>query len=136
MYNLNADLNGKRVELTTIFGRLVAILRALAGHTQGSFAQLLCVDRSLLARIETGRNMATLDHILLIESKLRELGRISGPGHLVSLCNAVAVSIIQRGGNVAYRKDPAGLPAQVSIPTAALDVVVSQVLGVASTPQP
>lgn len=53
------------------FGRTIADIRSERGLTQSDLADLAVVDRSYLAKIETGRTVSLLEHILRL---LRRLG--------------------------------------------------------------
>lgn len=90
------------IDLTTIFGRIVAALRADLSESQAGFARRLQIDRSLLARIESGRNTASIDHVFLIEEAFIAAHRIRCHGDLVLLAGKVVREIKQRGGSAVY----------------------------------
>jgi transcriptional regulator with XRE-family HTH domain len=94
------------VDLTTIFGRVVAALRADLPESQAGFARVLEIDRSLLARIESGRNTASIDHIVLIEEAFIRANRIRWHGDLLILAARVAREVKVRGGMAVYGNVP------------------------------
>ena len=96
-----STLNGS-VDLTTIFGRVVAALRADLSESQAGFARLLQIDRSLLARIESGRNTASIDHVFLIEEAFIRANRVRWHGDIVLLAARVVREVKQRGGSAVY----------------------------------
>lgn len=100
-----ATLSGA-VDLTTILGRVVAALRADLPESQAGFARLLEIDRSLLARIESGRNTASIDHVFLIEEAFIRTRRIRWHGDLVLIAGRVAQEVKQRGGTIFYGNLP------------------------------
>ena len=100
-----ATLTGA-IDLTTILGRVVAALRADLPESQAGFARLLEIDRSLLARIESGRNTASIDHVFLIEEAFIRSGRIRWHGDLVLVVGRVAQEVKQRGGKIFYGNLP------------------------------
>ena len=64
------------VDLASIFGRIVAALRQEQGASQAVLAGRLTWDRSLLARIEAGRNTANIDNIFELEEVFMADGQI------------------------------------------------------------
>lgn len=99
-------ITGTIVDLSTVFGRVVALLRQDLRHSQSSFARLLQVDRSLLARVESGRNTASIDNVFLIEETFIKEHRIRHHGDLVLLCARVARELADRGGRIFYGNLP------------------------------
>lgn len=67
------------------FGYVLGKIRRLAGFSQATFAELIPMERSRLARIECGRQRATVGDVLAIEAALLKLGAIPNDGHLVWL---------------------------------------------------
>lgn len=53
-----------------IMGRIIATLRAATAATQAGFAAKLSIDRSRLARLETGRNTITINDMWICERGL------------------------------------------------------------------
>lgn len=89
-----------RVDLTTIIGRVVSAFRQEMNISQAVFADRLKWDRSLLARIESGRNTANIDNIYELEKQFLESDLIGRHGDLVELTNLVAREAIRRGFRV------------------------------------
>ncbi len=57
----------RHVQLTAVFGAVVACCRQDLGETQAAFADRIGLERSLLARIETGRNTATIEDVAVFD---------------------------------------------------------------------
>lgn len=85
------------VDLSTITGRIVAALRQELGLSQAVLAGRLHWDRSLLARIEAGRNTANIDNLFELEEVFMVEGLIAGHGDLLELCSQVAHEARRRG---------------------------------------
>ena len=115
------------VDLSSIIGRIVAALRHEQGASQTTLAGRMGWDRSLLSRIEAGRNTATIDNIFELEEVFLADGLIAGHGALVALTSRVAHESARRGlrpvvGRVAR---PEG---QQSVELATLDRIVARVV--------
>ena len=115
------------VELTTITGRIVALLRQELGASQAVLAGRLTWDRSLLARVESGRNTATIDNIFELEEVYVSEGLIAEHGDLVVLTSRVVREAKRRGLRVVVGKSerPEG---QESVEVATLDRIVARVV--------
>ena len=122
-----STLTGTTVDLTTILGRIVSALRLELRHSQASFARELDIDRSLLARIESGRNTATIDNVFLIEEALIQGGLIHWHGDLTVLAARAVGEIKGRGGRTIYGNIPKP-EGDASLETAALDRIVALVV--------
>jgi transcriptional regulator with XRE-family HTH domain len=85
------------VDLSTIIGRIVAALRQEQGASQAALAGRMTWDRSLLARIEAGRNTANIDNIFELEEVFMADGLIGGHGDLIELCSRVVRESKRRG---------------------------------------
>lgn len=118
---------GTVVDLTTIFGRIVGMLRQELGLSQAAFSEGMKWERSLIARIETGRNMATLDNIFELEQRFMEEKLIYGHGDLVELTARATREAIRRGLRPVYGAiaKPEG-DAPVEVPT--LDRIVARIV--------
>ena len=105
---------GTIVDLTTIFGRIVGMLRQELGLSQAAFSEGLKWERSLIARIETGRNMASIDNIF-------------EHGDLVTLTARASREAIRRGLRPIYGETakPDG-DSPVEVPT--LDRIVARIV--------
>lgn len=115
------------VDLSTIIGRIVAALRHEQGATQAALAERMSWDRSLLARIESGRNTANIDHLFELEETYLADGLIRGHGALLDLCNRVVREAKRRGlrpvvGNV---PKPEG---EEAVEPAVLDRIVARIV--------
>lgn len=121
------SLTGTTIDLTTIVGRVIAALRQEMRHSQASFARLLEVDRSLLARVESGRNTASVDHVFLIEESFIQGGLVRWHGDLILLAARVVGEVKNRGGKVIYGNvpRPEGEP---ELETTALDRIVASIV--------
>lgn len=119
--------SGTVVDLTTIFGRIVGMLRQELGLSQAAFSEGMKWERSLIARIETGRNMATLDNIFELEQRFMEEKLIYGHGDLVELTARATREAIRRGLRPVYGAiaKPEG-DAPVEVPT--LDRIVARIV--------
>ena len=121
------DSNADAVDLSSIIGRIVAALRREQGVSQATLAARMSWDRSLLSRIEAGRNTATIDNIFELEEVFLVDGLIEGHGALVALTSRVAHEAKRRGlrpvvGRVAR---PEG---QQSVELATLDRIVARIV--------
>jgi len=115
------------VELSTIIGRIVAALRHEQGASQAALSGRMSWDRSLLARIEAGRNTANIDNIFELEEVFMSDGLIAGHGDLVELVSRVVHEAKGRGLRpVVGRAERA--EGQVSVEGAVLDRIVARVV--------
>ena len=73
------------VDLDVLFGVLLRALRAKTGRTQAQLAAALGWDRSLLVRLESGRNTPTIHELVALEQLLLGMGVIEAPGRLLAL---------------------------------------------------
>jgi len=121
------SLTGTTIDLTTIVGRVIAALRQEIRHSQASFARLLEVDRSLLARVESGRNTASVDHVFLIEESFIQGGLVRWHGDLILLAARVVAEVKNRGGKVIYGSLPKP-EGDAELETTALDRMVASVV--------
>jgi transcriptional regulator with XRE-family HTH domain len=118
---------GTIVDLTTIFGRIVGMLRQELGLSQAAFSEGLKWERSLIARIETGRNMASIDNIFELEERFMEEKLIFEHGDLVTLTARASREAIRRGLRPIYGETakPDG-DSPVEVPT--LDRIVARIV--------
>lgn len=85
------------VDLSTIIGRIIAALRQEQGASQATLAGRMTWDRSLLARIEAGRNTANIDNIFELEELFIADDLMDRHGDLVELCSRVVREAKRRG---------------------------------------
>ncbi|TAL41402.1 MAG: XRE family transcriptional regulator [Salinibacterium sp.] len=83
-------------EPALVFGRVVATFRAAEDKTQGDYATELGWDRSVLARIEVGRNDVSIANVLDIEAMLIKHGLITTFGQLVQVTSEVTAELKAR----------------------------------------
>jgi transcriptional regulator with XRE-family HTH domain len=115
------------VELSSIFGRIVAALRQEQGASQSTLAARMSWDRSLLARIESGRNTANIEHIFELEEVFTADGLLAGHGDLLELTHVVVREAVRRGLRpVVGRTAPE--EGQATVEAAALDRIVARVV--------
>ncbi len=115
------------IDLSSIIGRIVAALRRELGASQAKLSARLKWDRSLLARIESGRNTANIDNIFELEVAFMGDGLIEDHGDLVELTSRVAREAKRRGfrpivGRAELPKD------QESVEAATLDRIVVRIV--------
>lgn len=115
------------VDLTTLFGRIVSAFRQEMKLSQAVFAEKLSWDRSLLARVESGRNTATIDNIYLLEEAFMLAGLLREHGEMMLLCERAAREAQGRGFRVMAGRlpKPEG-DGPVEIPS--LDRIISRVV--------
>lgn len=124
---MNLPLQGHTYALSTIIGRIVARLRIEMVLTQAQLAERLQFDRSLLTRIETGRNTVNADHLFLLEQVFIRGGRLGHHGDLLYLAARVAGRLKRRGAVPVYGVLPK--PDSVGeVETPAVDRVVVLIL--------
>lgn len=120
-------LAGHTYDLSTIVGRIVARLRVELALTQADLATKLDFDRSLLVRLETGRNTTNVDHLFLIEAFFLRTGLLRRHGDLTLLAADVAHRLKRRGAVPVYGMVPK--PENVGeVESPALDRVVTVAL--------
>lgn len=115
------------VGLSSIIGRIIAALRRELGASQAAIAGRLRWDRSLLARIESGRNTATIDNIFELEVLLQGEGLLARHGDLVELSGRVAREAKRRGLVPVVGKSELQ-EGQESVEAATLDRIVARVV--------
>jgi len=115
------------VDLSSIIGRIVAAFRQELGLSQAALSGRMQWDRSLLARIEAGRNTANIDNLFELEEVFLAEDRIVSHGDLLVLCSRVAHEAKRRGLRpvVGRAARPEG---QVSVETATLDRIVARIV--------
>ena len=115
------------VDLSSIIGRIVAALRQELGLSQAALSGRMQWDRSLLARIEAGRNTATIDNLFELEEVFMAEDLIESHGDLMELCSRVAHEAKRRGLRpvVGRTERPEG---QESVETATLDRIVARIV--------
>ena len=115
------------VDLSSIIGRIVAALRQELGLSQAALSGRMQWDRSLLARIEAGRNTANIDNLFELEEAFMAEDLIDSHGDLLDLCSRVAHEAKRRGLRpvVGRSAKPEG---QVSVETATLDRIVARIV--------
>jgi transcriptional regulator with XRE-family HTH domain len=115
------------VVLSSIIGRIVASLRQELGLSQAALSQRMQWDRSLLARIEAGRNTANIDNLFELEEVFLAKDLIASHGDLLELCSRVAHEAKRRGLRpvVGRSAKPQGQP---SVETATLDRIVARIV--------
>lgn len=97
------------VDLDVLFGQILRHLRTTAGHTQAQLADALGWDRSLIVRIEAGRNTPTIHELVALEQLLLANQLIDAPGHLLDLVHkalAVFPALGMRAQVLPRRKAP------------------------------
>lgn len=114
------------VDLATILGRVVASLRKETGKSQTGLASDLGWDRSLLSRIESGRNTANIDNIWELEEVFINAHLIEWHGDLTKLTGH-AVREAKRRGLRTVHGQLAKEAGEVAGATAALDRIVAHV---------
>jgi transcriptional regulator with XRE-family HTH domain len=115
------------ISLSSIIGRIVATLRQEQGVSQAVLAARMSWDRSLLARIESGRNTANIDHLFELEEVFTADGLLEGHGDLLELCGRVVHEAKRRGLRpVVGRTERA--EGQESIEAATLDRIVARIV--------
>ena len=115
------------IDLTTIFGRVIATLRSELKQSQGELATSMRWDRSLLARIESGRNTATIDNIVELEEAFMQPKLIGGHGDLIKLTGHVVIELQRRGHRPVYGHLPKP-EGDEPIDAPALDRIVARVV--------
>lgn len=115
------------VDLSSIIGRIVAALRHELGASQAALSGRLSWDRSLLARIEAGRNTATIDNIFELETVFIAEGLLARHGDLVALVSEVAHEAKRRGLRPVVGR-AAQLDDHTSVESATLDRIVARVV--------
>jgi transcriptional regulator with XRE-family HTH domain len=115
------------VDLSSIIGRIVAALRQELGLSQAALSGRMQWDRSLLARIEAGRNTANIDNLFELEEVFMAEDLIASHGDLMELCSRVAHEAKRRGLRpvVGRTAKPEG---QVNVETATLDRIVARII--------
>ncbi len=115
------------VDLSSIIGRIVAALRQELALSQAALSGRMQWDRSLLARIEAGRNTANIDNLFELEEVFMAEDLIASHGDLLELCSRVAHEAKRRGLRpvVGRTAKPEG---QVSVETATLDRIVARIV--------
>lgn len=97
-------LKNQETDVTTVFGRVVSGLRRELGHSQARLAKDLNIDKSLLARVEIGRNMATIDNVMKLEEEFIAAELLEEHGDLVHLTSRATRALKRRGARVVYGK--------------------------------
>jgi len=126
------------VDLASIIGRIVAALRREQGASQATLSGRMSWDRSLLARIEAGRNTANIDNIFELEAVFLADGLIESHGDLVELTSRVTHEAKRRGLRPVVGRVQQ-LDGHESVKSAALDRIVARVVDdwlVALQPEP
>ena len=115
------------VDLATIIGRIVASLRKEMGITQAALAGHMKWDRSVLARIEAGRNTANIDNIFELEEQFMADRLIEGHGDLTKLCALVVHEARRRGLRpvVGHTESPEG---EEPVEAPSLDRIVGRIV--------
>ncbi len=90
------------VDLSTLFGRVVAGLRQETQESQAKFSAEISWDRSLLSRIESGRNTPTFDNLFELEEAFLRRELIQRHGDLTVLVTRVAHQAQARGFRLVY----------------------------------
>ena len=115
------------VDLATIIGRIIALFRKELGLSQTELAGRMKWDRSVLSRIEGGRNTANIDNIFELEEQFMADHLIEGHGDLTRLTAEVVYEARRRGLRpvVGHVEKPEG-EEPVEVP--ALDRIVARIL--------
>ena len=101
-------------DITTVFGRTLGAVRALAGYSQTELAALIPVDRSAIARFEIGRTTTSVPMLVAIERPLLAARALRRPGDLMLLTMRTASRLRAGGASVYLDRPPSGAP-KVSI---------------------
>lgn len=116
-----------KTDFTTLFGRLIVAFRKELRLSQTQLGERLRYDRSLIARLEAGRNIANLDNLHKLERLLIRQKLLERHGDLVLLAHRVASIFAHRGIGVVYGKlEEQGEVVQLDLAT--IDRVVAGVL--------
>lgn len=115
------------VPLATIIGRIVALFRKELGQSQTEMASRMKWDRSVLSRIESGRNTATIDNIFELEELLIADRLIREHGDLTKLTGQVVYEARRRGLRpvVGHTEIPEG---EESVELSTLDRIVARIV--------
>jgi transcriptional regulator with XRE-family HTH domain len=115
------------VSLATIIGRIIALFRKELGQSQTELAGRMKWDRSVLSRIEGGRNTATIDNIFELEELFMADHLIKGHGDLTRLTSDVVYEARRRGLRpvVGHDETPEG---EEPVEAPALDRIVARVI--------
>lgn len=114
------------LELSTIFGRIVAALREELHQPQAQRAALIGWDPGVLSRVESGRNTATIDHIVELGVTFTQAGLVDRPGDLLDLTERAVRSLQRRGHRAVYGVLPR--PDEAPIEAPELDRIVAAVV--------
>ncbi len=114
------------IDLATITGRIVAAFRHEQGATQATLARRMRWDRSLLARVEAGRNTATIDNLFELEEVFLADGLVRRHGDLVELVGRVVYEAKRRRLSPVVGRTGTG--EQPSAETALVDRIVARVV--------
>jgi len=115
------------VDLSSIVGRIVAAFRRELGLSQAALSGHMQWDRSLLSRIEAGRNTANIDNLFELEGVFMAEGLIASHGDLTELCSRVAHEAKRRGFRPVVGRTPKP-EGQVSVETTTLDRIVARII--------
>jgi len=92
-----SDAIPNAIDLATLFGRIVATFRGQLALSQAALATKLGWDRSLLARLESGRNIASIENIFELEEVFVQAGLLHTHGDLMWLLDRVLREAVRRG---------------------------------------
>jgi transcriptional regulator with XRE-family HTH domain len=108
-----------------VIGRLVSAIRTETGLNQLDFADACRLKPGTLARIESGTNTATIDHVMLIGRALTRLDQLNEPAEIVVLVDLCRRQLKKRGIRVRSGKLDNNT---LQLPMNHLDVVVGLVV--------
>ena len=97
-------------DITTVFGRTLGAVRALAGYSQTELAELIPVDRSAIARFEIGRTTTSVPMLVAIERPLLAARALRRPGDLTLLTMRTVARLRAGGASVYLDRPPSGVP--------------------------
>jgi transcriptional regulator with XRE-family HTH domain len=115
------------VDLSSVIGRIVAALRQELGLSQAALSGRLQWDRSLLARIEAGRNTVNIDNLFELEEVFVAEELIASHGDLLELCSQVVYEARRRGLRPVVGRTERQ-EGQESVETATLDRIVARIV--------
>lgn len=97
-------------DITSVFGRTLAALRAEAGLSQTDLANQMKMDRTAVARLEIGRTTLSVPVVAAAEQILLSRQAIRQPGDLTVLSARVTERLLAQGVMVCVDRPPADKP--------------------------
>lgn len=116
------------IDLDVLFGALLRALRAKTGRTQAQLAAALGWDRSLVVRLESGRNTPTIHELVALERLLLGLGVLDAPGSLMALMHRAISGLEAVGARpviLPRRNAPALSPDELSLMESLIELALN-----------